>query len=78
MSSKSNLETLKDHLDLSFEYEPYTVPNTNVVAANYDGKNYIRVGGGGGGTSISDQSGTCLPLGSPFTAKNPEQGLKFR
>ena len=28
-----------------------------------------RGGGGGRGSSISDQSGTCVPLGSPFSAK---------
>ena len=33
---------------------------------------------GGGGTSISDQSETCLSLGSPFSAKIPEQDFKFR
>ena len=33
--------------------------------------------GGGGRTSISAWSETCLPLGSPFSAKSKEQGLKF-
>ena len=27
--------------------------------------------------SISDKSETCLPLGSPSSAKIPEQGIKF-
>ena len=43
MSLKSNLETLKDHLDLRCEYEPNTLPNTNVGAAEGHGKNYIKV-----------------------------------
>ena len=30
------------------------------------------------GTSVSYQSGTCLPSGSPFSAEIPEQGLRFR
>ena len=43
MSSKSDLKTLKDHLDLSCEYEPYTLSNTNVGTAKDHGKNYTKV-----------------------------------
>ena len=39
MSSKSDL---KDHQDLSCEYEPYTLPNINIGAAKDHGKNYIQ------------------------------------
>ena len=39
MSCKSNLETLKDHLDQSCEYEPHI----NVGVAKDHDKNYIIV-----------------------------------
>ena len=42
MSSKPNLETLRDHVDLSGEDEPYTLPNTNVGVAKDHDKNWIK------------------------------------
>ena len=40
MSSKSSLVTLKDHLDLRSEYEPYSLPNRNAFTAKDNGKDH--------------------------------------
>ena len=47
--------------------------NNNCQKSHFDGNGLSR----GGGTSTSDFSGMCLPLGSPFSEKIPEQDSNF-
>ena len=43
MSFNSNLEIHKDHVDLTYEYEPITLSKTKTGTTKDDGKNYMKV-----------------------------------